>query len=509
MSDYQPRHDLDPVFYNGVQVNDLTWLSDGGVGCRITGISGWQDNIDVRDVRDSKPGQHGEDASNAYMGGRTITIQGEVDGSTFANLQSRLRTLATTFAPTTSEVVLKMPDPSQASPTTSYAAEISGYERCNCKVVEPITFGEKSGPFNQSWQVVLRASDPRIYSDVTTTDDFTISSYAGTVATPVKLQAVVVNTGGSSEDGAIYKSGSPSTTVAWFDQPSTWYATTSLYTTKPYLTVDSENRNAYMELPHHAARKLLLDPVWYYPMNETSGVTADNMEGTAGYDGTINGTPSLNQTGPATDLPCIVFDGVNDSISRAYSANMWPSDNWTFEGWFNRTAGGSNTVIDATAGGSDGFIVAWSNGSMYVLAKGASNRYVYKSDSVTTGTWYHLAIVYAAGTFTTYINGVKGGSAIFTYTKLSSGTMYIGRDSSGSFWSGKAAGIGMHNVAYSAQTISDMYNSGGARAICRYKSGSVVDPVNEWPTISGATTFVATNGLTATNAVSTFRTARL
>ena len=106
MSDYQPRHDLDPV----LQRRRLM-TSHGSVVaaliCRITGISGWQDNIDVRDVRGSQARADGEDASNAYMGGRTITIQGEGDGSSFANLQSRLRTLAITFAPTTSEVVLK------------------------------------------------------------------------------------------------------------------------------------------------------------------------------------------------------------------------------------------------------------------------------------------------------------------------------------------------------------------------------------------------------------------
>ena len=189
---------------------------------------------------------------------------------------------------------------------------------------------------------------------------------------------------------------------------------------------------------------------------------------------------------------------------------MWPSDNWTFEGWFNRTAGGGTVAFDATNGGADGFLINIDSSSMYVRILGAGGgRYIYRSTSTTTSTWYHIAITYSSGTFTVYLNGTKCGSAVQTYTKLSAGTMYIGRDAGGSFWSGKAAGIGMHNVAYSAQTISDMYNSGGARAICRYKAGSVIDPIGEWPEISAATTFYGVNGLTSTSSVSTFRTARL
>lgn len=512
MSDYQPRHDLDPVFYNGVQVNDLTWLSGGGVGCRITGISGWQDNIDVRDVRDSKPGQHGEDASNAYMGGRTITIQGEVDGSTFANLQSRLRTLATTFAPTTSEVVLKMPDPSQASPTTSYAAEISGYERAYCKVVEAITFGEKSGPFNQSWQVVLKASDPRIYNDVTTTDDYTISSYAGTTSTPIKIEAKLYT---NDKSGAITTSSPSVGTIAVVGDTSSWYSYYASYTTTTQFVVDGgidgSSRQAYFKMPSNLSRLLMNDLRWMYRLNETSGTTIDNYEGTAAYDGTTAGTPTLNQSGPLTDTKSISFDGVDDRITRAWASALFPSE-FTFEAWYKKSSGLSSAIDYTGPANAGGFLVTprATTLDITVLSLSGNSTPIASISGLTSATWYHIAFTYRSGVFNTYLNGSLVSTVLATFEAPTSGTMYLGYDrNAATYWAGNLSSVAMHTKAYSSSIISDMYNGGSASSIVRYKAGAYIQSVNQWPSISAATTYDGRYSVSPTVMTTTYRTARL
>jgi len=119
MPGYQPRNETDPVWFNGNQVNSLTALTAaGGVGVHITAVYGWDDRPDVRDVRENRSGQDGEYADNLYLGGRTITIEGTVQGSTWANLQVRKRALAAIFNPSSTEALLKIPDPATASPTT-------------------------------------------------------------------------------------------------------------------------------------------------------------------------------------------------------------------------------------------------------------------------------------------------------------------------------------------------------------------------------------------------------
>ncbi len=165
MAGYQPRHDTDPVWWNEEQVNDLD-IASAQVGVRITGIFGWDDRPDVRDTREVRSGMDGEVADNLYLGGRTITLDGEVYGSSWADLQARKRSLSALFMPSSTERVLQVPDPATTTPATIYADQMSGYDRMTGRVIESIEFGDTLDPSCQTWQVVLRASDPRRYTSV-------------------------------------------------------------------------------------------------------------------------------------------------------------------------------------------------------------------------------------------------------------------------------------------------------------------------------------------------------
>lgn len=165
MSRYQPKPD-DAVYFGTSSVNTTDYVSTG-VGVFIQGIGGWDDGVEVREQRQPRSAQHGERALNLFYGGKTLLIEGFVQGSSWSDLQQRKRALAGVFVPTQAERVLKMPDPTQVyASAAAYAEQITGYERMSARVLAPIEFGEYLGGFAQQFSVSLRASDPRRYSDV-------------------------------------------------------------------------------------------------------------------------------------------------------------------------------------------------------------------------------------------------------------------------------------------------------------------------------------------------------
>ena len=734
MPGYQPRHDIDRVFWNGVQINSSDWLANG-YGWRITGIYGWDDGVEIRDAREQKPGQDGEDALTAYRAGRTITIEGEVDGATWEDLQTYKRSLASYLTLSSTEQVLRMPatdattweagshyqrvnsqspaafwrfqdtagttltdysgngrngvsvgsptkgtigpiqdegatpsycwdfngssqyatvayssalNPSGSftvagwvrrdvdtgaqefivdsrnlgdtlgyalrvtasdklelrlgdgaaasvitgatslavgtwyhvaatfdgstgrvyvngvldgsgadaySPntgqqltigcrgditlyfngaiddlavfpsvlstayllelynqgTSGFYREITRWERAWCRIIEPITFGEKNGPLNQSWQVVFRASDPRIFSDLSITDDSTVSATTSTaVASPMKITVPCAS--GTDGYGALTQAiGGTRRMNAVMSGTSGWNAALSGFTTATNLVLDSgydnAKREAYITMPANAARKLIYRPVWMYRLNETAGVTADNYEDTAGYDGTINGTPSLNQTGPLTDTKSILFDAVNDSVSRAYVAAMHTSE-FTLEGWF-KDSGTNRVFYDTTNGTTTGIQITGGSG-VFGVYNGGTSRWICQASGASSGAWNHFIITHKAGTWVVYLNGAMFARVSgVTFTPMSAGTMYLGRNNAGTFWGGYLSSFAYFSTAFSQQVAEDMYNSGSAASICRYRAGVYISDVVTWPEMANSTiTFSGSNDISSGSLVAQYRTAR-
>ncbi len=165
MSRYQPKP-TDAVYYGTDGVNDPDLVTTGA-GVFLDGVSGWDDGVEVREQRQPRSSQHGERALGLYLGGRTLLLEGFVQGSSWADLQDRKRALGAVFVPTSTEKVLKMPDPTAAyDAAAAYAEQLAGYERMSARVLQPIEFGDVLGGHAQRFAVSLRASDPRRYSDV-------------------------------------------------------------------------------------------------------------------------------------------------------------------------------------------------------------------------------------------------------------------------------------------------------------------------------------------------------
>jgi hypothetical protein len=341
-----------------------------------------------------------------------------------------------------------------------------------------------------------------------TTDDGTISSYAGTVATPLKIEAptqIMANSGGM----LLTSTGDHIATVS--SDTYTLANECSSYASFPSLVVDSGEREAFIKVPHAVARRYVYDAVWYYRMNESAGTTIDNYEGTSGYDGTTSGTPTLNQAGPFTDSASIYFDGVNDHISRAYVSAMYPSSDFTFEIWvkpYSGSAGG--TFVDMTDA-DDGFRIYESSGYAGIVIGLGATSLDAGFTTLTHSVWNHLAITYSAGVVRGYHNGELKFSTRAAYSRPTTGTMYLGGLGGLTWWKGNLSGAGMYAQAFPASVIADMYSDAAAMADVRHGIGAYIDDVSQWLTLSGALTLAGMGSIddpTATM-VTTYRTARL
>lgn len=507
MPGFQPRLTTDHVWYNGTDIH--TYALATGLGIRITEIRGWDERPDVRDVREVRFQQHGEYVDNVFLGGRTITIQGVIHGSSWVNLQSRKRELAALFAPTSTEVLLKIPDPATASPTAVYATTgMTGYERTNVRPIESIAFGDMIGVGAMTFQVILRASDPRIYSDVaTSTDSGTtgtasrtcVVDQAGTFETPPSLSV-------TGPTGSSWSITEPTSTLSLSMSGIT-------LTSSDVVTFDTDDRTIDIQATYSRVRLLTGSVIAQWMLNETSGLVADNAQGTATYDGTYAGGVTLNQAGPASGIASANFDGVDDRVDITYNAALAPSA-LTFEIWVNAdTSSAQAAIADFANTATNGWALLWElGGGFSVRNPGATSVQALNPPYNSTGTWYHVVVTLTASTICLYVNGTLVSSGAYAYTPPTAENYCLGRLSSGaSPFDGKLAAATIYSGAFSASQVAELYAASAATTTLNGYT-YLVATSSKWANLGTASsTFtLASSGLNTGSKLNvTYRDARL
>ena len=215
----------------------------------------------------------------------------------------------------------------------------------------------------------------------------------------------------------------------------------------------------------------------YWPMNETSGSTVDNAEGTAARDGTFNGVTLDSSTFPNAGDPVGLWPGANSAMN-AYSVSLssaFDGQSFTLGGWFRvfnagvwsdgatrrfahfngSTAGDDIILQKQTTGGS--ILI------QYVAGGTAKNKFI----STSTADWFHLVITVSLANdrFRAYFNGVQDGADItglgtWTNSGLVSAESAVGAStgSGGTFpFNGYCYGFGIWNRELTAAEIGDWY----------------------------------------------------
>lgn len=509
MAGYQPRHDTDPVWFNGTQINNLSVTSQQ-TGVRITAVHGWDDRPDVRDVRELRAGQDGEYADNLYLGGRTITVEGEVYGSTWANLQSRKRTLAATFQPSSDEALFKIPDPSTASPTAVYATTgMTGYERVSCRVIEAIQFGETLDPCCQTFQVILRASDPRIYSDVETSTD------SGTTGTSART-ATVDQTGTYPTPPTITVTGPTGSSWTVVDNAADGLSLAVSGLTlgsSETMVFDTFARTANWYAAYYRPRTSRSDIVAGWMLNETAGAVADNIQGTSTYDLTINGGVTLNQSGPATGVASMLFNGSTGYLSKAYTAALNPSA-MTWEGWV-KPSSTELTAVSSVKGvsPSTGYMLTLSQ-NIVRLTYGTGGSTSSITAAISVSSWVHVAFTLTNGAQAIYINGNLVASGTGTFVVNSTAALNLGRnvDSATGYLSGNLGPQFLFSSVLSAAEVRSLYEASAATSSVSSGYQYLSAAYSRWVTLgTGSTIYtLSSDGLNTGSKLNvTHRDARL
>lgn len=155
----------------------------------------------------------------------------------------------------------------------------------------------------------------------------------------------------------------------------------------------------------YAAEVLVDSPFTYLRLNETSGTAAADSSGN-GHAGTYTGTVTLHQTGRIADVgaAAVKLDGSSGYVSVPSTGVPTGNAAWTQEAVFR---------VDSHTG--LGVVMAWGTAStleepnFYVDSSGVLFMSTWNTDtsvqSLTTGTWYHVATSWDGTTHKCYVNG--------------------------------------------------------------------------------------------------------
>jgi hypothetical protein len=130
-----------------------------------------------------------------------------------------------------------------------------------------------------------------------------------------------------------------------------------------------------------------------------------------GIVGVVNGNPVLGSVGKFGTA--INFDGTGDYILYPDS-NDWDfgSSNFTIDAWVNKSDSENSIICSRITSSDSYFYFGWEGSNLRLRDYNVGTTIIDNSwsVSVSTGTWYHVAVVRSGNNFDLYLNGVKQGS---------------------------------------------------------------------------------------------------
>lgn len=479
---------------SGAPINSQRWQGQGGVV--IDEIKGWIDSPDIRDAREPRSGTNGEYADTPFYGGRSIKISGVVDGPTVEEFEANRLALAELLQLTTSEVVLKIPKADTVAPAWAWADELEGFERAYVRVQIGVVFSDTLSPISCEWTVALRASDPLIYDDVEVVEE---SGTSGTATRTVSIS----NPGRYASAPRITADGPLGSVFAVRESASALRLPVSGLDVQASESIEfdvSAKTVRYTSTYAGARLRGINGLLALWMLDENSGTTADNLEGTATYDGTYTGGFTLNQTGPIAGLDAVALNGSTGYVEVAYNAGIFPdmsiSGFMTWEGWVNfDTLSGSRCIVDSITS-NRGWRLEWDgSGFVYTAGDGTTTTSAPSVPlTLATGTWYHLMVEpitihgFFSGGYRLYLNGVLVASETGSPTAVtatSGGYRFGARRSGANYFDGLISAFAVYDQNYGAELSTMLAGTATSNARSKLVTSNTV-----WaPTPTGASEY--------------------
>lgn len=189
---------------------------------------------------------------------------------------------------------------------------------------------------------------------------------------------------------------------------------------------------------------------------------------------------------PIANTYSLSFDGSNDYLSISGSSDLTISGDLTISLWFKANSFSNFEYIFRLASVSSGTgtdrMLGFNNtklsGNTYASGFGTVGNTL-----LSTGVWYHAAIVYSGGAFVLYLNGASDSASISaTMSTVNYTATTIGQSYNSERFDGLIDEVAVHSSALDASTINAIYNIGKPRDLTtdsgNYNSSS--DLVGWW-----------------------------
>jgi len=195
------------------------------------------------------------------------------------------------------------------------------------------------------------------------------------------------------------------------------------------------------------------------------------------YSGTDWYLYEYDGTTAFTNQYSVSFDGSDDYASVTQNSAINISGNITLSAWINRTpTSGYNAIFTKRqVGGSMNYQFTINNGNGQVGLGHSGGSWVYNTTTtLSTSTWYHVAVTVSSGTAQFYIDGVAKDS--FTGISITATTqdLIIGATVGYNYFGGNIDEASIFNSALSSSNITTIYNNGVPTDI------SSLSPVGWW-----------------------------
>lgn len=232
----------------------------------------------------------------------------------------------------------------------------------------------------------------------------------------------------------------------------------------------------------------------YWPFDEGSGTTAEDVHGTnegALLSGTgvwaagiLGSSFDFNQS---TRMGVGTSDELNLLTAGSISAWIHPDDlgDASLGRIFDRYLSGDGYV----------FFVADSTGNKIAFLGNAST--VFSTGDITLNAWNHVVVTWDSGTATMYIGGSASGSGSYTgIDTLVGGTAVIGSNLGGNRdFDGEIDEVGIWDRALTSGEVSELWNGGAGLAYADFEEESEVIETYDDP-LGNPYTFQVPEGVT-------------